>query len=331
MDYRKLNDVTIGDAYPIVDLSDILLQVGNAAYFSVLDLASGFHQIQIDPRDRYLTAFSTGTSPHPNLCLGNQFEFNRMPFGLKNAPATFTRLMRTIMSGLQGLSCLVYMDDIVVFAHLLAEYNMRLKQVLDRLIEHNLKLQPEKCKFLRKEVVYLGHLISRDGVRPDPNKTAAVNGFPRPKNQKSVRSFLGLIGFYRKMVSHFDSLSKPLTSLLKKDSTFKWTEQCEGAFNLLKKAVTTAPILQHPNFKERFVLTCDGSSIAISGVLSQGELGSDLPIAFVSRTLQATESRCSTTEREMLAIFWSINQLPWTIFYRSLRSQIFAIYFSSKR
>lgn len=309
VDYRQLNNVTIGDAYPVLDLSDILSQVGNAAYFSVLDLASGFHQILIDPRDRYLTAFSTGTSSHPNPCLGNQFEFNRMPFGLKNAPATFNRLMRTVMSGLQGISCLVYMDDIVVFAHTLAEHNMKLKQVLDRLIGHNLKLQPEKCKFLRKEVVYLGHLISQDGIRPDPNKTAAVSGFPRPKNQKGVRSFLGLISFYRRMVDHFGSLSKPLTSLLKKDSTFQWTEQCEEAFNLLKNAVISSPILQHPNFKERFILTTDASAYAISGVLSQGELGSDLPIAFISRTLQPAETRYSTTEREMLAIFWSIKQL----------------------
>lgn len=176
VDYRKLNEVSIGDCYPIPNITEILDQLGKSNYFSTLDMASSYHQILIDPRDKHLTAFNAGSSGH--------YEFNRLPFGLKNAPSTFGKLMNVVMSGLQNISCLIYLDDIVVYGHDLKEHNDRLLQVFDRLVQHNLKLQPEKCHFLRKEIIYLGHLITDKGIKPDPSKTAVIDKYPIPKHQR---------------------------------------------------------------------------------------------------------------------------------------------------
>lgn len=308
IDYRKLNDISIGDCFPMPSITDILDTLGKCNYFTTLDLASGYHQIVVEPKDRHLTAFSTGTNNHSTANLGNQFEFNRLPFGLKNAPATFNRLMRTVMSGLQGIACWVFLDDIICMGHSLQEHNDRLRQVFDRLAQHNLKIQPDKCSFLRKEVTYLGHFITKDGIKPDPAKTMAVTNFPTPKTPKNIKSFLGLVGYYRRFIKNFAHIAKPLTSLLRKNIEFIWNSECNSAFEKLKMAITTEPVLQHPNFKEKFILTTDASNFAISGILSQGKIGVDLPIAFISRTLQPAETRYNTTEREMLAIFWSIKQ-----------------------
>lgn len=309
LDYRGLNEVTVGDSFPMVSISDLLNSIGYSRFFSTLDLVSGYHQIEVDSASKHLTAFSTGAIVQKGENLGDQFEFNRLPFGLKNAPATFNRLMRTAMSGLQGIACLIFLDDIIVFSHSLEEHISKLTQVFNRLRDHNLKLQPEKCNFLRKEVTYLGHLISQEGIKLDPNKIVAVSNFPRPTTQKSLKSLLGLTNFYRSHIQGYSDISHVLYALLKKNVNFVWTSACEDAFCALKKAITSKPILQHPNFEKRFILTTDASSVAISGILSQGPIGKDLPVAFISRTLQPAETRYSTTEKEMLAIFWGIRQL----------------------
>lgn len=301
VDFRELNSISIGDCFPIQNISEILDSLGKSTYFSTLDLASGYHQILVHPKDRHLTAFSAGS-------LG-LFEFNRLPFGLKNAPATFARLMTVAMSGLQGISCLVYLDDIVVFGHNLREHNERLIQVFERLEQHNLKLQPEKCRFLRREVIYLGHLISDKGVSPDPTKTDAVRNWPRPMNAKDIKSFMGTVGYFRRFIDKFSDIAKPLTSLLKKDVKFQWNEKCEAAFNELKNKLISAPILQYINFDKNLFLKTDASGTGISAILTQGTLDNDLPVAFISRTLQDAETRYSATEREMLAIYWAIKQL----------------------
>jgi hypothetical protein len=185
VDFRRLNDLTIGDSFPLPNITDILDQLGNAKYFTTLDFASGYHQIPMAEQDKNKTAFST---PY------GHYEFNRMPFGLKNAPATFQRLMNSVLTGIQGLKCLVYLDDIVIYGASLEDHNKRLKEVLQRLRENNLKLQPDKCEFLRKEVIYLGHIISENGISPDPSKLTAIKEFPTPKKVKDVQSFIGLAG-----------------------------------------------------------------------------------------------------------------------------------------
>jgi len=298
IDYRALNEKTIGDAYPLPNITDILDQLGSAKYFSVLDLASGFHQIPMDPKDAPKTAFST---PY------GHYQFKRMPFGLKNAPATFQRLMDNVLSGLQGNELFVYMDDIVIYARSLKEHEIKFNRLMARLREANLKLQPDKCEFLRKEVAYLGHIITEEGVKPDPSKIKAITNFPIPRNPKNIKQFLGLVGYYRRFIPQFSKIAKPLTDLLKKDKLFKWEPPQTNAFNILRESLCTEPILQYPDFTQPFVLTTDASGYAIGGVLSQGKIGKDLPISYVSRILNKAEQNYSTIEKECLAIVYCTN------------------------
>lgn len=298
IDYRNLNEKTIGDAYPLPNISDILDQLGNAKYFSILDLASGFHQIPMAPKDAPKTAFST---PY------GHYQFKRMPFGLKNAPATFQRLMDNVLSGLQGNELFVYMDDIVIYARSIKEHEVKFERLMKRLKEANLKLQPDKCEFLRQEVAYLGHIICADGVRPDPDKIKSIMRFPRPKNPKNIKQFLGLSGYYRRFIPNFSKIAKPLTDLLKKDRMFTWLPKHEEAFDILKLSLCSEPVLQYPDFSRSFNLTTDASGHAVGGVLSQGNVGKDLPIAYTSRILNKAEQNYSTIEKECLAIVYCTN------------------------
>lgn len=225
IDYRKLNNVTIGDAYPLPNITDILDQLGTAKYFTTLDLASGFHQIPMNPEDVPKTAFTSPTG---------LYEYVRMLFGLKNAPATFQRLMNNVLSGIQGLHCFVYLYDIVIYANSIQDHSTKLESVLQRLKDNNLKLQPDKCEFMRHEVAYLGHVITNNGVSPDPSKTKVIENFPIPKNPKDIKSFLGLVGYYRRFIPNFAKLSKPLTKLLNKDINFSWSNEQQEAFDTLQ-------------------------------------------------------------------------------------------------
>ena len=189
LDFRKLNEKTISDSYPLPNIREILDQLGNAQYLSVFDLASGFHQIKISPEDSHKTAFST-----PN----GHYEFDRMPFGLYNGPATFERLMNITMSGLTSTNLFVYLDDIVIYADSLEEHQKKFGNLVDLLRSANLKLQPDKCEFLRPVVTYLGHIINKNGILPDPKKISAVNNFPIPINIKNITQFLSLAGSVRR-------------------------------------------------------------------------------------------------------------------------------------
>jgi len=296
VDFRKLNELTIGDLFSLPNITDILDQLGNSKYFSTLDLASGYHQIPMSEKDKNKTAFST---PY------GHYEFNRMPFGLRNAPATFQRLMNTVLSGVQGLKCLVYLDDIVIYGASLQEHNHRLEEVLRRIRHHTLKLQPDKCEFLRKEVTYLGHVITETGIIPDPEKMKAVKNFPPPKKVKDIQSFIGLAGYYRRFIEDFSRTAKPLTKLIKKGMKFEWTQEQQNAFEMLKEKLITAPILKYPDFNQEFILTTDASDFALGAILSQGEIGNDRPIAYASRILSRAEQNYNTTEK-LLAIVWAV-------------------------
>lgn len=297
IDYRKLNSVTVGDAFPLPNITDILDQLGSSKYFTILDLSSGFHQIKVQPEDSTKTAFSTPTG---------HYEFTRMPFGLKNAPATFQRLMNNVLSGLQGLKCFVYLDDIVIYADSLQTHERKLQEIFSRLNMHHLKLQPDKCEFMRREVAYLGHIITNEGVKPNPERVEAIVNYPVPTNVKELKSFLGLIGYYRRFIENFSKITRCLTNLLKKNVTFNWTSTQQEAFQTLKNHLMSEKILQYPDFSKPFNLTTDASGYAIGAVLSQGTISKDLPIAFASRTLNHAESNYSTTERELLAIVWAV-------------------------
>lgn len=296
IDFRKLNDKSIGDSYPLPNIQEILDKLGRARYFSALDCASGYWQIPIAKEDQCKTAFSTNTG---------HYEFTRMPFGLKAAPATFQRLMNNVLSGTLGSRCLVYLDDIVIYGESMKEHNAKLREVFQQLRNYNLKIEPDKCEFLKSELQYLGHIVTADGVKPDPEKTRAVSQFPIPKKAKDVKSFLGLVGYYRKFISEFSKIAIPLTRLLKKDTVWKWEKAEQESFDKLKEMLVQAPILQYPNFQKPFILTTDASNYAVGAILSQGELGKDLPIAYASRTFNNAEINYSVCEKELAAIIWA--------------------------
>ncbi|KRX53637.1 Retrovirus-related Pol polyprotein from transposon 17.6 [Trichinella sp. T9] len=260
VDYRQLNNVTQKDSHPLPRIDDTLDALSGAQWFSTLDLASGYWQVETETRDREKTAFTT---PY------GLYQFKVMPFGLCNAPATFQRLMETSLRGLVGSKCLVYLDDVIVFGRTAEEHTARLQEVLDRLRKVGLKVKPEKCQLMKRKVAYLGHIISEKGIATDPSKTRAVKEWQAPSCVSELRQFLGLASYYRKFVNGFASIAAPLHRLLEGDADWKWTEDCQVAFDALKHQLTSAPILAYPDFRRRFLVDVDASGDGLGAVLSQ--------------------------------------------------------------
>ena len=213
--------------------------------------------------------------------------------------------MNSVLSGLIGTCCFVYLDDIVINAKSLADHNIKLREVMDRLRTYRLKLQPKKCEFLRKEVNYLGHQITEVGVKPDPQKVAAVTSYPTPTAVKELKTFCGMISYYRRFIPNCSRIAFPLHKLLKKDVKFEWKPEQKHTFQHLKAKLTSQPILQYPDFSKEFILTTDANNAGLGAVLSQGLLGKDLPVAYASRSLNKAEINYTTNEKELLAIVWA--------------------------
>lgn len=309
IDYRKLNEKTPADRYPIPEISEILDRLGKAQYFTVLDLASGFHQIEIDPKDIPKTAFNVD---------GGKFEFVRMPFGLRNAPATFQRLMDSVLRKHINIRCFVYMDDIIIFSCSLEEHIQDIQKVLQTLRDANLKIQSDKSEFLRKEVEFLGHVVTTEGVKPNPKKIEAIKSWPLPKHPKELKSFLGTISYYRRFIPRFAHIAKPMTMQLRgKNKTIEIDDAFEKAFEELKSIMASDLILTYPDFNQPFVLTTDASNVAIGGVLSQIIEGKEKPIAYLSRTLSKAEEKYSATAKELLAIYFSAKTFRPYLYGRS--------------
>lgn len=296
VDFRKLNDKIINDKFPLTRLDDILDKLGRAKYFSTLDMTSSFHQIELDHRSRPYTAFST-----PN----GHYQYTRLPFGLKISSNSFQRMLTIALSGLES-EAFLYVDDIIVFGCSLNHHNANLVKVFEKLIKYNLKLNADKCCFLKPEVVYLGHLITPDGVKPDPEKFNAITKYPVPKNADEVRRFVAFCNYYRRFIENFADIANCLNNLLKKGQQFDWTEKCQKAFETLKDKLISPPILQYPDFGKPFILTTDASDFALGAVLSQGEIGEDRPISFASRSLNKHERNKPVIEKELLGIHWGI-------------------------
>jgi hypothetical protein len=258
-------------------------------------MVMGYHQIEMAEEDKDKTAFSTKNG---------HWAYKRLPFGLKTAPSTFQRMMNSVLCGLTGTRCFVFLDDIVIYAKFLQEHDSKLREVFSRIRKYNLKLQPDKCEFLRTEVNYLGHVITEDGVRPDSKKVEVIQNFPQPTTTKKLKSFLSMASYYRKFIADFSKIATPLHRLLKKDVKFEWTSDQENAFQRLTQKLISPPVLQYPDFTQEFVLTTDASHEGIGAILSQGEIGKDLPIAYASRRLNQAERNYSTSEQELLAIVW---------------------------
>ncbi|KAL4152823.1 hypothetical protein QTP88_000656 [Uroleucon formosanum] len=297
VDFRVLNKVTINEYHPLPNITEILDQLGQCNLFSIIELASGFYQIKLDEKSKELTAFSTNQG---------HWHFKKMAMGLKTSPCSFQRLMNNVMAGIVGIKCLVYLDDIIIYGKGLLDHNEKLRDVFERLRNHNLKIQPTKCEFLKQQCMYLGHIISENGIQPDPEKIKSVLQFPIPASVKEIKSFLGLSGYYRKFIKSYSLISKPMTNLLRKDVTFNWDTSCQEAFDKLKNILCSKPILQYPDFTKPFIVTTDASGKALGAILSQGEVSQDLPIAYASRTLSKCESNYSTTELECLAIIFAV-------------------------
>ena len=293
IDYRGLNNITKTDYFPLPNIQETIDKLSGATYFSTMDLASGYFQVQLHTADQEKTAFST-----PD----NHYQFKRMAMGLKNAPATWSRLMYHILGKLTYEECLVYLDDIIVFSVDVDTRLERLRHAFQKMKERNLKFKPKKCHFLKTEIEYLGHIIKKGGYTTHPDKTKVIKSYPVPTNVKGIRAFLGLCGFYRKFVPNFAQISQPLTLLTKKNVKYHWSEEQEKAFESLKEALITPPILRYPDFKREFIVNTDASGTAIASILTQKYDGVEHPIIYSSRTLNSAEQRYSTIEREMLAI-----------------------------
>lgn len=308
IDYRKLNEQTTPDRYPIPEINDVLPQLGQNKFFSVLDLKSGFHQIPLKETDRQKTAFSVNNG---------KYEFTRLPFGLKNAPSIFQRTLDDILREYIGKICFVYMDDIIIFAENEKKHYENLDTIFKTLERAKMKVQLDKCEFLREEVEFLGFIISNKGIKTNPKKVEAILNFPRPKTLKELRSFLGISNYYRRFIRDYAKIAKPLTMLLRGEAgrSSKHTskkipidmgQDAIDAFNKLRTALASEDVmLAYPNFNKEFCLTTDASNYALGAVLSQD----NRPIVFLSRTLNRAEEHYATNEKEMLAIVWSLKSL----------------------
>ena len=302
VDYRKLNSVTKPDKFPLPRIDDLLDQLGKSKYFSTLDLAAGFWQIRMNKSSKEKTAFVTQNG---------LFEFQVMPFGLTNAPAVFQRLMQRVISDLnppEGPDFVgVYVDDLLISSRTFEEHLVHLSKVMGRLRSANLKLKLTKCHFVRPRVEYLGHVISSEGLSPNPKQVAAVTNYPQPQSLTQVRQFLGLTSYYRRFIGQFAKIAAPLHNLTRKDVSWKWNEECQQAFECLKQKLVQAPILAYPNFERDFVLETDASVKGIGAVLSQKlDDGRLHPVAYASRSLSVAERNYSITELETLAVVWAV-------------------------
>jgi hypothetical protein len=295
IDYRKLNSCTVKSAQPLARIDDTLNQLSGSRYFTGLDCASGYWQVGVAPGDSHKTSFVTGVK---------QYEWNSMPFGLTGAPSTFTRMMNIVLGGLEH--CLVYLDDIIVHSSTFDEHVEQLAGVFERLQKANLKLKPSKCKLFQSMLKFLGHIVSEEGISTDPAKVQKVADWPTPTCVAEVRSFMGLATYYQKYVKDFANMAAPLYNLTKKNTTYRWTEDCEAAFLKLKESLISSPVLVYPNFSEdagMFVLDTDASDFGLGGVLSQKQDDeSERVIAYGSKSLHGGELNYCTTRREMLAL-----------------------------
>ena len=294
IDYRKVNSATRRDAYPLPRIDDTLDTLSGARWFSTLDLVAGYWQVELAEEDKEKTAFCTSDG---------LFEFNVLPFGLCNGPATFQRLMDLLLTGLQWSSCLVYLDDVIVVGRSFSEHLQNLDNVFRRLQNAGLKLKPQKCAFLKTEVLYLGHLVSRSGIATDPTKVEKVATWPIPCSTKEVQRFLGFASYCRRFIHEFSQIAKPLHRLTERNAPFEWTRDCQHSFEQLKGKLTTAPILAYPDYSRPFLLDTDASDVGIGAVLAQhDDEGRERVVAYASRTLSRTERKYCVTRHELLAV-----------------------------
>ena len=314
IDYRRINklqpEVTKADGrkgcislIPLPKIDELYAKLKDYKVFSSLDLRSGYYHIGLKDSAKPKSAFVLSS-------LG-KYHFNRVPFGLAQAPAYFQKLINDVLKGCNF--AMGYLDDIIIYSRSKKEHLEHLEEIFTRLKTAGLKLKLEKCCFFKKHIQYLGHLISADGIQPLPEKLESIAKMPAPRNPKEVKQFLGLVGYYRKFVPRFADISRVLTHLTKKDVEFKWTPECENCFQILKEFLQQAPILRYPDPQASYTLYTDASKYAYAGILTQHNNGMDHPITYVSGLFRRSQLNWATLTKEAYAIYMSIKKLSFYI------------------
>ena len=297
VDLRAVNAVTQNLPVPLPRVDESLDSLAGAKLFSTLDMASGYWQVDLAEKDREKTAFSTGKGLH---------QFRAMPFGLKNAGATFQRLMELVLAGMDSKNCLVYIDDIIVFGETEKAHLMNLEDVFQRVRAAGMKLKPKKCCLARDEVVFLGHKVGKNGVQPDPANVEKVRNWPRPRKADDLKSFLGLAGYYSRFVPNYSDLVRPIREAAEKKGEVEWTEELCESFNSIKLKLTSPPILALPTCQGEFKLATDASNTAVGAVLTEVVDGNERVISYASKVLSKSERRWPTYDQELWAIVWAV-------------------------
>ena len=311
VDYRKLNKITVPDRFPLPRLDDALDLLGKCDTFTTLDACSAYWQIKMSADSVEKTTFT---------CHLGTYCFKYLPFGLRNAPSTCSRIMAKIFAGENGRNCMVYLDDCISMSKGMPQHLKNLTVLFERMRQYDLKLKPSKCFFAKKSVSYLGHEVTEEGLRPDPERTRTLREFPVPKTVTEVRSFLGFCSFYRRFIQNFSVLASPLNKLLKKTVAFEWTDSQQLAFETLKTKVLEPPVLAHYDPNAVLLLRTDASRLGIAGHLIQmpsyEERKKGQLLACVSRTLSPAETNYSVSELEALAIIFSIDKFRVYLYHQ---------------
>ncbi|GJW56954.1 reverse transcriptase domain-containing protein [Tanacetum coccineum] len=309
IDYRKLNDATRKDHFPLPFMDQMLERLAGNKYYCFLDGFSGYFQIPIDPQDQEKTTFT---------CPYGTFAYRRMPFGLCNAPGTFQRCMMAIFHDMIEETMEVFMDDFSVFGDSFSSCLSHLDKMLKRCEDTNLVLNWEKCHFMVKEGIVLGHKISKSGIEVDRAKVDVIAKLPHPTSVKGVRSFLGHAGFYRRFIQDFSKIARPMTHLLEKETPFIFSKECIEAFNILKKKLTEAPILVAPDWDLPFEIMCDASDYAVGAVLGQRKTKHFQPIHYASKTMTDAQAHYTTT-KELLAVVYAFEKFrPYLVLSKTI-------------
>ncbi|GJY59294.1 reverse transcriptase domain-containing protein [Tanacetum coccineum] len=310
IDYRKLNEATRKDHFPLPFMDQMLERLAGNEFYCFLDGFSGYFQIPIDPQDQEKTTFT---------CPYGTFAYRRMPFGLCNAPGTFQRCMMAIFHDMIEKTMEVFMDDFLVFRDSFDSWLYNLEKMLKRCEDTNLVFNWEKCHFMCREGIVLGHKISKSGIEFDRAKVNVIAKLPHPTTVKGVRSFLGHAGFYRRFIQDFSKIARPMTHLLEKETPFVFSKDCIDAFQTLKKKLTEAPILVVPDWNLPFELVCDASDFAIGAVLGQRKMKHFQLIHYASKIMTEAQIHYTTMENEMLAVVYAFEKFrPYLVLSKSI-------------
>ncbi|XP_050402703.2 retrovirus-related Pol polyprotein from transposon 297 isoform X1 [Patella vulgata] len=300
-DFRKVNSVSITDSFPIPRIDDCIDKIGDAQFVSRFDLLKGYWQVPLTERAKRVSAFVTPDG---------LFQYKVMPFGMKNAPATFQRLVNGIIADLQN--CEGYIDDIITYSDTWEQHKNQSDALFKKLSDATLTVNLMKSEFCHATVEYLGHIVGQGQVKPIKAKVEAIVNFTQPNNKKEMMRFLGMAGYYRKFCPNFSVIANPMTDLLKKDAKFIWSNQCAKAFDKLKAILITSPILIIPDFTKQFKLSVDASDTGAGSVLSQNDVNDiEHPICYFSKKFNRYQKNYSTIEKECLALILSLQHFDF--------------------